>query len=320
MTNTSTNTGTTTNPSPTNPTNPTTPTGPTRTSQTLNGFGGGTVVVVTRGSGGDGASLGSSSARLRNLSLGTTVSITTDAVNNQARGTIVIPELNGSRRHTPATATLELGGSAFVDDQTYSMVTQTNDPSRRSSLQRGTTTQPLNDNTLLTSANVAGLTLPSNGGCTCEFLTWGKWATSFTDPQNSNKTYYSLGLYVAGNLTTAVQMPTTGSATYNGFMAGLVNDRGSGRFGTGTFQLNYNFGARNGAFNGNFDSKALSGPMNASAANPQSYSGRISGGGVSGTANGGFAGSPTDPLAYTLGNFSLRGPQYRASGIFAGQR
>ena len=36
----------------------------------------------------------------------------------------------------------------------------------------------------------------------------------------------SLSPYVAGTMPTQVQMPQTGSATYSGFMAGMVNNNG----------------------------------------------------------------------------------------------
>ncbi|MPZ30019.1 MAG: hypothetical protein GEV13_03310 [Rhodospirillales bacterium] len=294
---------TTTPNNPSNPNNPNPPpSGPTRTSQTLTGFAGG-LVVITRGGYGEGNASYSSSPKIRTLNQGSTVSITTDAANNQAVGTIVVPGLRGG------TATLQVGGP-FVDDKTYTMLT---DPARPSTFQTGANTQPLPNETVLVNFGAVP-------GCTCEYLTWGLWASSFTDPRNSNKSYATIGHYVAGKLTTAVQMPTTGSATYSGSMAGLVRDHGNTRFGTGSFQLNWNFASRSGNFGGGFDNRNFSGAMNAHTGTPQSYSGSVSGPGVIGGVNGGFAASPTDPAAYTLGNFSLKGSQYRASGIFAGQR
>jgi hypothetical protein len=289
--------------------------GPTRTGQTLTGFASG-LVIITRGGGGENsASYSYGSQRVRTLRQGSTVSITTDPANNQAMGTIAVPRLRGGK------AQLELGGvnglgaenSSFADEKTYAMVTQTNDPTRPSTFATGGQSQPLPNTTVLVSTGPVP-------GCTCEYLTWGVWASSFTDPRNPNRNYETIGHYVAGKLTSAVQMPTTGSATYNGSMAGLVRDHGNVRGGTGSFQLNWNFANRGGNFSGAFDGRNFNGTMNAGAGSPQNYSGHVSGSGVSGPVNGAFAGSPTDSAAYTLGDFSLRGPHYRASGVYAGQR
>ena len=214
------------------------------------------------------------------------------------------------------TATLQLASDpskgTFTNSPGDKMVMQTSG----STFQTGSNIpQPLNNNTQLISA---GTSIP---GCTCEFMTWGAWASTFTDPRDSNKTYTALGLYIAGKLTPAVQMPLTGSATYNGSMVGIVRDHDASRAGAGSFNLsNYSFTSRSGTFNGNFDGKSFGGTVNGTALNPQNYNGSVSGSGVSGKVNGAFASSSTQPAAYTIGNFALKGPQYRASGIFAGQR
>jgi FecR-like protein len=184
-TNSNTNTSTTTSVSTTTNPNPT-PT-PTPSGQTLNGFGSG-LVIVTRGHmGGENSHDHRHSLRPTNLSLGTTVSITTDPANNQAQGTIRIPHLNGS------TATLQLGGvnSTFTDNQTYAMITA-NDPTRRSSFQTGDHTVRLRDQTVLATNAVASSVIDvpvrgTPGACTCEFLSWGWWATTFRDPQHHDK-------------------------------------------------------------------------------------------------------------------------------------
>src|ERR1700730_17570875 len=217
-TNTTTTNTTTTNTS-TNNNNPP-PNGPTRTSQTLTGYASGLVGIVQQGE--------DEGQRGRLLSRPGNVSITTDAANNQAKGTIVVTDLHGSRHHA-STATFQLGGvgglgapkSAFADGKTYAIGTQRNGPSRLSTFRTGDHTRPLNDTTLLASANAAQVPLPANPGCTCEFLSWGWWASSIPDRHDSNKTVQVLGNYVVGQVPT-VALPTMGSATYNGFMAGVA--------------------------------------------------------------------------------------------------
>jgi hypothetical protein len=222
--------------------------------------------------------------------------------------------LNGS--HHSATATLQLGGagnSTFVDDKNYTM---NNDPSRQSTLRIGDRTYPINPTSELASAS-------SPAACTCEFLSWGVWASSVRDPRHDGKTYTALGTYVAGTLTTAVQMPQTGSATYNGFMAGFASNNGQINPASGTYQNVWNFQNRAGVFNGSFDGRSYSGMTQATAGSGgTAFNGNFSGGSRSGSLNGAFFASPSDAAAYQAGTFSIGSNRsgYQASGIFAGQR
>ncbi len=301
------------------PVPPSGPTGPSRTSQTLTGFAGGLVY-------------GQRSTTSPNLlSKPGEVSITTDATNSQAKGTLVVYDLSGSHRH-PTTATLQLGGtgglgagnSAFVDDKTYVMVTQYNDWSRLSSWQRGGVTQQATDTTVLASANARPVPLGipmqgTPGPCACEFLTWGWWASKVPDPRHPGTTYTAVGPYVAGTPTTSVQMPQTGSATYSGFMAGMVSNNGNVYAAAGNYQNVWNFGARTGIFNGSFDNRSYSGNTQAIAgSNGRTFTGNFNGGGLKGA----FFASPSDPAAYQAGTFAIgnNSAPYKASGIFAGQR
>jgi hypothetical protein len=307
---TTTTTTTTPNNTPNNtPTPP--PSGPSRTSQTLTGFTGG-LVVTTQGEGDDGRHW----TRVRLLGQPRTVSITTDAANNQANGTIVVG-LNGSHHHHSATATLQLGGagsSTFVDDKTYAM---TSNPSRPSTVQIGGTPYPVDATNVLVSAS-------TSSSCTCEFLTFGAWVSSVADPRNNGKTYAAIGTYVAGTPTTAVQLPQTGIATYSGFMAGFASNNGQITAPPpGTYQNVWNFQNRTGVFNGSFDGRSYSGMTQATAGSGGlAFNGNFSGGSRSGSLNGAFFASPSNPAAYQAGTFSIGSSRsgYQASGIFAGQQ
>lgn len=309
------------------PVPPSGPTGPSRTSQTLTGFAGGLVF----------GQHGHRSATSPNLlSAPGEVSITTDATNSQARGAVVVQNLSGSHRH-PTTTTLQLGGtgglgagnSAFTDDKTYIMVTQYNDLSRLSAQQRGGVTQQVTDTSVLVSASAG--TVPfqiplqgqAPGACACEFLTWGWWGSKVPDPRHPGRTYTAVGPYVAGTPTTSVQMPQTGSATYTGFMSGMVNNSGNVYAAGGSYQNAWNFASRSGLFNGSFDGRSYSGNTQAVAgSNGQSFNGAFSGGGQVGGLNGAFFASPTDAAKYQAGTFSIgtNSAPYKASGVFAGQR
>ena len=301
------------------------PSGAPRTSQTLTGFASGLVYGQPDN--------GYHSTPANLLSKPGTVSITTDATTSQAQGTLVLHDLAGSRR--PSVATLQLGGtgglgatnSAFVDDKSYVMVTQYNDLSRLSSWEKGGVRYQATDTSVLQSAS-AGLPLQlpmqgTPGSCVCEFLTWGWWVAGVPDPRHTDRFYTGVGAYVAGTPTTSVQMPQTGSATYAGFMVGVVNNGGNVYGGAGSYQNTWNFANRNGAFSGTFDGRAYSGTTQATAgSNGQTFTGTFSGGGGTGGLNGAFFASPTDAAKYQAGTFSIgnNSAPYKASGVFAGQR
>ena len=283
-------------------------------SQTFTGFASGLVVKTHN-----------NSVQVSPLA-GGEVSVTTDPANSQVKGTIVVP-LN-----TSTTAVLELGGvngkgasnSTFINNQTYAMVTQTNDPSRPSTFHQGEAIYPLPNATALATNSVASaLNIPFHGqlgACTCEYLTWGWWATAFSDPQpDVHKAYAVIGNFVGGTPTTSVQLPQTGSATYKGFMAGTVQN-GNNVYGAGgSYQADWSFAQRRGSFNGSFDGRGYSGSIAASSSGA-SFSGNFSGGDRSGNLNGAFFSSPTDAAKYQAGTFSIGGSSYNASGVFAGQR
>ena len=302
------------------------PSGTPRTSQTLTGFASGLVYGQP-----DDGGYHSTPANL--LGKPGTVSITTDATTSQAKGTIVLHDLAGSRR--PSVATLQLGGtgglgatnSAFVDDKSYVMVTQYNDLSRLSSWEKGGVRYQATDTSVLQTASAGlPLQLPMQGApgpCVCEFLTWGWWAAGVPDPRHPGRTYTAVGPYVAGTPTASFQMPQTGSATYAGFMVGVVNNAGNVYGGAGSYQNTWNFANRSGVFNGTFDGRAYSGTTQATAgSNGQTFTGTFSGGGGTGGLNGAFFASPTDAAKYQAGTFSIgnNSAPYKASGVFAGQR
>ncbi len=294
-----TNTVSTTNPN----NNPTPPSGPTSGSQTLTGFAGGLVVIDQPG-GNDNLN----SRRVLLLSQPGSISITTDTANNQAKGTLVVGA-NGSQQF--GTATLQLSGTGNT-----TFIAMANDPSRPSTLQIGGSTFQFNANTALVS-------LSNPSACTCEFLNWGVWASSALDPRNNGTIYTAVGTYVAG--TPTVQLPMTGSASYNGVMAGFAQGGGNAApyFASGSYQNVWNFQNRAGAFNGSFDGRSYSGMTQATGgAGSTTFAGNFSGGSRSGSLNGGFFASPSDAAKYQAGSFSIgnNGSGYQASGIFAGQR
>jgi hypothetical protein len=257
----------------------------------------------------------------------TDVSISTNAQTNQAMGTMVMRGLDGTL-FSP-TATLQLGGqsgangpvSAFIDNSRYAMITQTNDPNRKSTLEpvfgRPTT---ISDNTMLASYQTAPVALP--GGvqpCTCEYLSWGFWSSNMSISSNQTNNI-NLGSYVVGQLTTQIQMPHTGFATYNGMMLGNVQNGSNAYIAGGNYSSVWNYGARAGSFNASFDGASYVG---AGVANPGSggvtFSGAFAGAGRAGQFAGSFFGpnAQNQGGSFTIGNNNTA---YKASGIFAGTK
>ena len=295
--------------------------GQNRTTQTMGGYVGG--LVETR----NGSSF---TTRIPLLSTKPTdVSISTNAATNQAMGTIVLRGLDGSLF---SKTTLELGGksgangpaSAFIDNSRYAMITQTNDPSRKSQVDNLFHTYNINDNTMLASYKTAPAALP--GGvqpCTCEYLSWGFWSSNIAysgSYRNGQTDNINLGSYVVGQVTTALQMPQTGTATYNGFMIGNVQNGNNAYVGTGNYTMPWNYAHRAGTFSASFDGTSYGGVV---AAQPGSggvnFGGLFGGGGRLGALTGSFFGPQAQNQggAFTIGNNFT---SYKASGIFAGQK
>jgi len=237
--------------------------------------------------------------------------------NSNVRGTLIIRQYN-------AVNTLELGGTptsaAFVDNKNFVMVT-TDDPSRKSTVQVGSQTF----NTTNSSALVTAGAPPP--GCTCDYLTWGLWATEITyGPgfRNGQSDSVPIAPFVAGTLTTAMQMPQTGSATYNGTMLGVARTGSSSPYlATGTYNSTWGFASRTGTFNASFDGTNYSGSAAAVAGSGgTTFAGSFSGGGRNGTLSGAFFSAPSDAAKYQAGAFAIKGSEssYKAAGVFAGQR
>jgi hypothetical protein len=299
----------TTNPTPTPNNNQPNNNNPTPASQTRTGFVGG--LVMESGGGEGDRNYNSWSSRVSTLPQPSSISVTTNPANSQATSTIVIG-LHESR-HDSATVNLQLGGpgASTLTNNNYTMTTNLSQPS---TLQIGDRTRQINAESTLAS-------ISNPGTCTCEFLSWGAWASTVADPRNDRKTYTAIGTYVVG--TPSVQLPTTGSATYNGFMAGFANNNGNINSAIGTYQNTWNFRTGSGSFNGTFDGTRYTGnTYTTGGLGSVTFAGNFNGrGGRFGALNGSFFSSPSDAAAYQAGTFSIGSRSgYQASGIFAGQR
>jgi hypothetical protein len=286
-------------------------TGQNRTAQTMVGYLGGLVDTNTGN-------------RMLVSQLGD-VTISTDPATNQAQGKLILRYYDGSV-FDPTKLTLQLGGgsnkfgptSAFIDNNTYAMTTH-----GRSTMQVGDNTARVKNSTVLASANAAPVQLPNMGSCTCDYLSWGWWSTNAKTkgdgPLSGNNARTNLGTYVAGTLTTAVQMPTMGQATYSGLMAGNVNNAGNSYVAGGNFSLVYDYQKRVGGITSmTFDNARYSGGI-VGTGDGTSHVGAFAGQNGVGTMKGSFYGPGAANIGGTFG-ITGTNPAYQASGIYAGQK
>src|SRR5581483_4191816 len=300
--------------------------GQSRTTQTMNGFFGGIVDQVDSNS--------NFSSRVIGNSDPTNVSISTDKTNNRVSATITVPTWD-----TGTQAQFNLGGttgsnvstSAFIDDNIYAA--RDHDPSTSTV---GGTTTGVASNTQIVSYNTAAVdTLFTNAGvtkCTCAFLSWGWWGG---DVAYSNSASYNAGgrdrlnlvPYVAGTLSlTSDVNAQTSTATYNGMMWGNVNNNGKSYIQAGTYQNVWSFGNRSGVVTATFDGTTFGGGVTANTvmtggATVGTNGTAITSGNKSLTLNGAFfSGGAGNPDAGQAGSFSITGNNYKAGGVFAGQK
>lgn len=190
--------------------------------------------------------------------------------------------------------------------------------------------------------------------CVCEYTRWGAWSvdTARTNADSSEeRDRMHMGWWVAGRITDPAQIPTVGSATYNGHIVGSVkNSTVSAEYiSAGGFQYNANFAnpALSTMTVNGFDSANYSGTVGfnrsanvASSAGPSAISGSLAQVGVANTGSGVLSGATmsvngafyrgiSDPAKDVAGNFQVKGLpsistpgnyNYVAGGIWAGSR
>lgn len=118
--------------------------------------------------------------------------------------------------------------------------------------------------------------------------------------------------------TPTVNVPTSGTGTYNGYAFGGVFNNGVSYVATGGFNASYNFGSFTGAMTiSNLDGHTFGGPITG-IPGANGYAASLSGGNMAGAASGFFFG----PGASTTGGFfaavSTLPGNYHVTGVFGG--
>ena len=256
------------------------------------------------------------------------------------------------------------GRGTFIDSRTFAareavldpltsetpnqQISTTNGQTLTRSRQAFAVSDTVNGNAILTQL------APGVTPCVCEYTRWGAWSfdnarTNLDGSEERDRMH--VGWWLAGRLTDPVQIPTTGSAAYNGHMVGTVKNSATGAeyIAASGFQYNANFGnpAASTMSVNSFDGVSYGGTLpfdrnrntNAYIANP-SIPAAIEGtiprtGGAALTSatmevGGMFFKGVTDPVKDVAGGFSVRANpvtsqtstqhNYIAAGAWAGSR
>lgn len=113
--------------------------------------------------------------------------------------------------------------------------------------------------------------------CQCDYLKWGYWTSEFRwdpnqlgDPANDNRRErFHIGTWVAGDLPTELEVPTTGNALFDGHIIGNVYNNIGGAdaeyIAVGNFEASWDFNSRTGDFAAlDFDNTNFTGGLIAS--------------------------------------------------------
>jgi len=209
----------------------------------------------------------------------------------------------------------EFAGSIRVSDgaNSYSLTTTEDDSAYISPQAFGAVTR---------AGAPAHIATTMNGVEEYNYLSWGSWSVDAgTSPE---KSIFAHSPWIAGRLTPGNQVPTTGTATYNGSAWGQLNDGTSFTSVAGNAALAADYGTR--TLTGSFSNmKRADGSawtdvgVNASwgSANSQIAGTTSAPGGLTGTVNGAFFGPAAQEVG---GNWTLQGGATQAAGVFTGKK
>ncbi|MEM9732888.1 MAG: FecR domain-containing protein [Pseudomonadota bacterium] len=287
---------------------------------------------ATNGSGGANAFVGS----------GTNFNLQINAANNGVGGTMTVNDVfNGNsfvRAYNIAfgETTSHGGGNAFVDDNTYAAI-YAHDRNLTTTVS-DTSVTVVSDATGNGSPGtyvLSGRANPIAGfqHCTsCDYVDWGWWGTRVQPEDNAalsassrRRDHVHMGTWVAGDITRAVDLPMSGTATYSGTAIGNVVDFTPGNQATyiasGAAGMSFNFGSRTGTLDISIDGMNASGSVQQDVGTDALFSGTMNNlPGVTGSANGAFVNGNGQIAKGVIGQFAIDNGSKGAFGTFvAGQ-
>ena len=164
--------------------------------------------------------------------------------------------------------------------------------------------------------------------CDCPAARFGWWGGRiglFTDPGQERVDSVFPGTFVVGDLPDIADIPTQGTAAYDGHAAAAVRNAGVAYAAVGGFSMDWNFATRTGEADitnldgRDYTASALAAPLT----NPRDFAGTFTQSSGPGAAAGPISGSffmdGTDPARDVGGQFAVddRSANYTAVGSFA---
>ena len=241
------------------------------------------------------------------------VLIETDPITNRVQSTLALTSIDEKIFSLGGfTGDETKGTSAFVDNDTFAARTS----DRSSSEMAMVTANPIKEG------------LPDEMQAPLREYQHLKWGFFFGDI-NTSETHLEhlhLGTWVAGELPDSGDLPTMGTAIYTGHVIGNVFNDASLYTATGSYHNSWDFAARRGTVDMNFDGNQYNGVTQLrtdsvvfdGVLNPVDSSINRTGG-----LRGNFIQGGGDAAAGVAGRFSIQetgGAPYRASGTFAAER
>jgi len=303
--------------------------GTNRTTQTQNGWFGGTI---------------NSTATTRPYAVTGTTSVTTNASTNGVTATFTGAPVSPTATAGVTGLTMQYGGQgaqqAFVDNNNFGAAESI--ASTQQITLNGQNVSPQGQLYMVTSGTAPPpqSLLPSGASyCACQYLQWGYWGGDLTTANGTANPRVDRGhinFWVAGQPTSAADIASlqtaslqNAQASYTGHAIGSVANNGLQYVAAGAFNQSYNFASQqmNIGLSG-FDGRNFSAVTAAGGRTPVTVSGTGNSytlpvnntPGFGGSFNGSFYGPQA---ANSGGNFAIQstaGPSYTAAGIFAGHR
>jgi hypothetical protein len=170
----------------------------------------------------------------------------------------------------------------------------------------------------------AGATGTNVNFCQCEYTRWGFWSNDSQRVGTSGANLADRGnlmTWVAGRRTTIAEVPTTGTATYDGHVIASIKNGNNEYVAASSMSNTVNFGTRSGtATVTNLDRTNYSGPLVISPSDPRNIGASLTSVGTAArslTLAGQFFRGTSSPVGEMGGTAILSGTNYIGSGIFA---
>ena len=159
--------------------------------------------------------------------------------------------------------------------------------------------------------------------CQCDYTRWGFWSSQGNRTGSTGNSLTDVGnlmTWVAGQLPNINQVPTTGTATYDGMVVASIKNGSNQYVSGGNFTNTVNFGTQTGAVTvTNLDNTNYAGTVVFNPNDPRNFNGGLTGntGSRVMVLSGSFFKGVASPVSEMGGNVGINGTNYIGAGIFA---